>query len=120
MRGWSITRPMPPRQSKSVSWSVPDMRRNSIRGSRSETIGRRHEFGTDRIPDRLLQNEIDLCHRGAVDAPANNIGDRCQLVGAPRAPQCDIHVAAIEHPSHGEMDDAFAETLVREPIQSRD
>jgi hypothetical protein len=46
------------------------------KGSRGETIRRRHELRTNRILDRVLQNLIDLSHRGAVDVPADDISDR--------------------------------------------
>jgi hypothetical protein len=53
---------------------------------RSETIGRSHELRTDRIPDRLPQDLVDLRHGGAVDPPAGDVGDRLELIGASRAP----------------------------------
>ena len=34
----------------------------------------------------LLQDEVDLSHCGAVDLPADNITDRCKLIGPARAP----------------------------------
>jgi hypothetical protein len=51
-----------------------------------ETIGGSHELRTDRIPDRRLQNLVDHCHRGTVDVPADDIDDRCELIGPARAP----------------------------------
>jgi hypothetical protein len=48
----------------------------SVERLRSETIGGRHELRTDRVPDRLPQNEFDRGHRGAVDVPADDISDR--------------------------------------------
>ena len=59
-------------------------------------------------------------HRSAVDMPADDVGDRRELVGAPRAPQCDIPFAAIEYPSHGEMDHPPAVMFLRELVQSLD
>lgn len=46
------------------------------RGLCCDTIGRSHELRTDRIPDRLSQNEFDCSHCGVVDVPANDIRDR--------------------------------------------
>jgi hypothetical protein len=89
-------------------------------GLRSDPIGRRHEFRTNRIPDRLLQNAVDIGHRSAVDMPAGDAGGRRELIGAARAPQCDIPFAAIEYPSHGEMNHAPAVMFLREPVQSLD
>ena len=89
-------------------------------GLRGETIGRRHELRANRIFDSLLQNLVDLSHRGAVDAPADGCRDRRELVGPTGAPQGDIPFAAIEHPSHGEMDHSPAEAILREPVEFLD
>ena len=82
-----------------------------------ETIGRRHEFRADRILDRLLQNPVDLRHRRTVDAPAHDVGDRRELIGAACAPQGDIGVTAIEYPACREMNHPLAEALPRELVQ---
>jgi hypothetical protein len=53
---------------------------------RGKTIGRSHKLRADRVPDRLLQNPVDLRHRGAVDAPAHDGSDRRKLISPARAP----------------------------------
>ena len=57
----------------------PDMMQASR--LRSKTIRRRHELQSNRVSDRLLQDLVDLSHRGAVDVPANDFGDRRELIG---------------------------------------
>src|ERR1700722_12390992 len=51
---------------------------------RRGTIGRRHEFRADGITDRLLENAVDLIHCLLVDVPADDVGDRGELIGAAR------------------------------------
>src|SRR5579871_1336423 len=89
-------------------------------GSGSVTMGRRHEFRPDRTRDRLTEDTVDFLHHIAFEVPPQRIADGRELIGAPRAPQGNVHVVAVEHPSHGEMNHSPAESLLCEAIESLD
>src|SRR5882757_3978422 len=82
-------------------------------------IRRRHEFGTDGIPDCLLKNSIDFGHGGFIESPAEHVGDRRELLRASSTPQRNVQLAAIEYPAYRQMDhspvEAFPCELVEPP-----
>jgi hypothetical protein len=43
--------------------------------SGGDPVGRCHEFRSDRIPDGLRENPVDLRHRGIVDPPSHDVTD---------------------------------------------
>jgi hypothetical protein len=78
---------------------------------------RSHEFRTYDVNNRLRKDPINLGHRGRVDTPPSETGDRGELVRPPGAPKRDARILPVENPAQGEMDDAPSKIDLREAIE---
>src|SRR5919108_4073065 len=94
--------------------------RSMLRAPSSGRPHRRgHELRTDWISDGLFEDQVYGFHRAAIDRPAEHIGDRRELLGATRTPECD-GVSAVEDPTNREGEDRLIIAAVRELVQLRD
>src|SRR5437660_8263986 len=71
----------------SVIYNSTRLAASCILGGDGVSCRRRHEFGTDRIGDRIPQNLIDRRERIRVEVPVEGARHSFQFCRMPRAPQ---------------------------------
>src|SRR5215475_9886305 len=98
-----------------------DLRRRAARRqdrpTRRSAGGRRHELRPDRVGDALVHDGIYLVQGVLVERPPHDVVEGIQLLGAPGAPECDLHAGLIEDPADGECEDALAVALGCEAVE---
>src|SRR5262245_2377570 len=79
--------------------------------------GRRHELRPDRIGDALVHDGIYLVEGVLVERPPHDVVEGIQLLGAPCAPERDLHAGLVEDPPDREREDALAVALGAEAVE---
>src|SRR5271168_1333428 len=91
-----------------ISFARNPSQRAYALGSGGVSCRRRHEFGTDRISDRLPQNLIDRRECVRVQLPVEGARHSFQFLGMSRAPQRRGDSGLVQHPTHGEIHHVFS------------
>lgn len=88
----------------------------TLRPSRVDPASAAHELRPDRIVNGLVEDAVDLGEGLVVERPPHDVGDRFDLLGPERVPECDLD-AAIEDPAGGQVDGPLAGVIMRKAVE---